>query len=510
MSIGTNDDPIQYPLPANCDDVDSAQNTPPASAVVCTSFSAVTLDLGDRNDTGVTIGTADGVTWLGNTGADTLSGADGSQTLGGGAGDDSLAGNGGADVLSGGDGNDDLTGGDGDDSLNGGGGADALNGGAGADTLDSESGEDLLVGGTGSDTVRGGDGSDVLDASADGGADAYDGGGGIDLILHTASEPLTVDLTAGAAGSGTERDSVAAVEDVFTGGSVRATVLGDAATNSISTDGEADRVDPRGGNDIVSTRAGDDIVELRDGFADRVSCGDGADSVQADTLDTVSGDCETVTRTDVGNANDTAEDKVPTVTIGAPASSAVLSTVAPNTITAEASDDKGIAQVIFSTGERTLCVDTAAPYSCDYRPTSADVGRDTLVVIAVDTAQQTASAVRTVNVPRFKATSLSAATTPKRDWRAPYRFTTKGRLALPAGVAPESGCSGTVAVTFKAGKKTVSTRRVALTRTCTYSSRVTFRLPRRLRPKTLAVSVVYSGNAVLEGVRARRLNVRTR
>ena len=115
-----------------------------------------------------------------------------------------------------------------------------------------------------------------------------------------------------------------------------------------------------------------------------------------------------------------------------------------------------------------------------------------------------------VSVPRFKATSLSAATSPKRDRSAPYRFTTRGKLALPAGVTATAGCTGTVVVSFRAGKKTVSSRRVALNKDCTYRSKVTFRLPRRLNPRTLNVVTVFSGNAVLEGIQAKRHSVRPR
>ena len=126
----------------------------------------------------------------------------------------------------------------------------------------------------------------------------------------------------------------------------------------------------------------------------------------------------------------------------APASGARLSTTAPNTLSATASDDKGIARVDFLDDERTVCSDTTAPYTCDYRPQGDDVGRNTLVAIAVDTSGQTASAVRAVVVPRF-AGRLSARTTPSRDTRAPYRFTTTGRLTLPAAVTPAQGCRGT-------------------------------------------------------------------
>jgi len=193
----------------------------------------------------------------------------------------------------------------------------------------------------------------------------------------------------------------------------------------------------------------------------------------------------------------------------APASGARLSTTAPNTLSATASDDRGIARVDFLDDERTVCSDTSAPYTCDYRPQGDDVGRNTLVAIAVDSSGQTASAVRSVVVPRF-AGRLSARTTPSRDTRAPYRFTTTGRLTLPAAVTPAQGCRGTVTVQIKAGRTTVSTRRVRLRSNCTYRSRVTFRIKRRLRPRTLRRSVRFGGNAVMAARSASRQTLRIR
>ena len=228
------------------------------------------------------------------------------------------------------------------------------------------------------------------------------------------------------------------------------------------------------------------------------------DTANVDDVDVVHPSCETVNRvaTPAG-----ADDAAPTVAWSVPASGARLSTAAPNTLSATASDDKGIARVEFLDDERTVCSDTTAPYTCDYRPQGDDVGRNTLVAIAVDSAGQTASAVRSVVVPRF-AGRLSARTTPRRDALAPYRFTTRGRLRLPAGVTPAQGCRGTVTVQIKAGRKTVSTRRVKLRSNCTYRSRVTFRIKGRLRPRTLKRSVRFGGNAVMAAKRASRGTLR--
>src|SRR4051794_18934654 len=62
---------------------------------------------------------------------------------------------------------------------------------------------------------------------------------------------------------------------------------------SLDTDLAAS-IDGGPGADFIAGGAGDDRVNSRDGEADDVSCGDGNDSVNADALDTIAEDCESV------------------------------------------------------------------------------------------------------------------------------------------------------------------------------------------------------------------------
>ena len=78
------------------------------------------------------------------------------------------------------------------------------------------------------------------------------------------------------------------------------------------------------------------------------------------------------------------------MTFTSPASGTLLPTV----LTADASDDRGISVVQFIDDERIICTDTVAPYTCAHNARGEDVGRNTLAVIATDTARQTASALR--------------------------------------------------------------------------------------------------------------------
>jgi Ca2+-binding RTX toxin-like protein len=114
-------------------------------------------------------------------------------------------------------------------------GDDTLTGGRGDDTIDGGLGDDRLVGGSGDDTIKGDKGNDSL------------GGGKGD------------DLLSGADGK--------------------------------------DSLDGGAGTDSFEAGEGDDAIDARDGRADRVNCGGGNDTVQADAIDAVDSNCETVTRT---------------------------------------------------------------------------------------------------------------------------------------------------------------------------------------------------------------------
>jgi hypothetical protein len=63
---------------------------------------------------------------------------------------------------------------------------------------------------------------------------------------------------------------------------------------------------------------------------------------------------------------------------------------------------------------------------------------------------------------------------------------------------------------MKAGKKTVSTRRANLTKACTFSSRVTFTLPKRLHPSSLRVFVAFRGNTVLAPVKFKTYSIKVK
>ena len=345
-------------------------------------------------------------------------------------------------------------------------------------------------GGAGNDTLRGGESNDFFVMEP--GADTYVGGDGFDeiAIFNDVATSITLDGAAndGAAGEG---DNVGAdVEDIGTFQVQPVTLLGSAAANDLRGGGGADAIDGGAGNDTLSGGVGNDTIRARDGFADRVACDEGTDTAVVDTLDTVSG-CETVDRANAGNANDVPEDLAPAIAFLTPARNALLRAAGAR-VTFSTLDDRGIAGVRLYDDGRLVGVAAAAPYAIAYRPNGGDVGSDTLVAIATDTAGQSATAIRSVRVARFTPRQLSARVTPAHDGRTPYRFRASGTLSPPTGVTRAQGCKeGIVSVRVRRGATTVSTRRATLRRNCTYSTTVTG------RAGSLRVRAQFLGNGVL-------------
>lgn len=476
---------------------------------------------GQRNDPDGEDVPGDATGIVGGSGDDVLIGSNDFDYLGGGPGDDTLTGLDGTDTLFGGDGNDDLAAGD---------GIDFGDGEAGDDRVDGGNGDELsLSGGPGTDTVLGGEGNDAF--RSDPGSDDVSGGPGYDRYFaqsndYAGDEPRDVSLRLddvandGQAGEGDNvrsdiEDLSAPVVSSGTGLAGQVTVRGDADFNRIGTNNDDDDIDAGAGGDQVNAFAGDDVVSARDGFGDRIDCGPGTDTATVDQLDEVVG-CETVNRADVptpapaqqaATTPAATEDRPPTAAFVTPRADTLLAN-SPSNVEVEARDDRSVARVLLLDDGRVVGVDTEAPYRFAYRPAADDVGRNTLVAIAVDSGEQSASAVLPVRVDRF-APRIQRTVSPARDRSAPYRFVTSGRIVLPAGLTAASACrTGFVSVQVKRGTKTISTRRSALTRDCRFSSTVAFRDRRRLGGGRLQVVVRFLGNAVLAPQAAERMAVR--
>jgi RTX calcium-binding nonapeptide repeat (4 copies) len=206
-----------------------------------------------------------------------------------------------------GDGNDTLTGGDRFDFLDGDGGVDTLRGGAGPDTLTPGPGA--------GERAEGGPGDDRFNIRpGEGDGEVLDGGPGADTlnvrgfdVAPAFTTVLGVDLAAGTFAAATP-STLTSLEHVSIRNGVAALTGSDAA-NLLTTAAADDVVDPRAGADFVDVGAGADRLVSRDGFFDRISCGTGADTVEADQLDVLI-DCESASRAFVPPAGVDATDPV--------------------------------------------------------------------------------------------------------------------------------------------------------------------------------------------------------
>jgi hypothetical protein len=519
---------------------------PAGTPVVCPQYFLLAILLDDGNDQTTFAGRFDvlEIDQFGGSGDDTLRGAEAAPNLFFGEPANFLLGEAGADTLVGGPGGSDvadyervtasvdvslddvandgeageadnvmstverITTGSGNDTITGDAADNVLSAGAGNDSIRGGAGNDAVEGGIGSDALSGGDGDDDLYpgntvAGVPDGADTVAGGAGLDYAVVYAEGPapayapldvsirLNDEADDGIAGEGDNYRSD--IEDLASVRGGHDTLTGTGAINILSTSSGNDSLSGGAGNDVLRSAAGDDTIDARDGYADRVDCGPGADTALVDTLDQVSPSCETVQPADVGNANDIPEDAPPTVAFAAPAENASLPGRGAS-VTVDAADDHGIARVVLIDDGRVVATDTVAPYVFSYRPLGSDLGANTLIAQAVDGREQASTAVRRVRVGRFDPARVTTTVLPARDRARPFRFRVTGTVRRPQGVTAAQGCAaGTVTVTVKRGVRTIASRRAKLQRTCTYAATVAVSQRGRL-----TVKARFGGNAVLQ------------
>jgi hypothetical protein len=84
--------------------------------------------------------------------------------------------------------------------------------------------------------------------------------------------------------------------DVLDGGEGADDLRGDEGSDTLTGAGGNDTIQAGPGTDTVDAGEGDDTVNVPDGSVDKVTCGNGVDTVRADTVDEVAPDCENVER----------------------------------------------------------------------------------------------------------------------------------------------------------------------------------------------------------------------
>ncbi len=198
------------------------------------------------------------------------------------------------------------------------------------------------------------------------------------------------------------------------------------------------------------------------------------------------------------------------VSLTVPTTASVTVRYATSDGTAKAGEDYTAASgtLTFAPGERTKTV--SVPVTGDKRDEQDENFGLTLsnVVNASLADKRTGIGTITDDEVTRVAPGITFQVSPSRDRSLPYRFRTTGKLTRPAGVRQADACAGKVSIRVKAGKKTISTRRVSVRRDCTFRSTVSFTIKSRVKPGRLKYEVRFLGNAVLLPKSAARKFVR--
>jgi len=492
-------------------------DAPGDEAARCTSgsaFTAVSLALGDRADSGVLDDTVDVAGRLdGGDAGDVLRGGRAADLLIGGNGDDAFAGSAANDVYDGGNGADLYR----QEGLAEDAGADVFNGGPGVDTasytdfddleggssfqadepvflslddvandgeanegdnlLDVEdafggTGDDILAGNPESNTLLGGDGRDRLDGGP--GIDSLGGGGDNDAVLG---------------GDGADDLLGGTGDDGVDGGAGDDTLFGGADQDGLTGGLGDDNLDGGAGADGLFGGEGVDTVDYAVRFGDEEELLTG--ERVAVTLDGVADD-------GFAGENDNAGPDVENVSTGSGAD-LVTGSAAVNGILTGAGND--IVDTRDRVADSVICgagFDTVRADGLDTVDVEGEDRCERVEVVGAQPAPPGPVPGPAPSPARVRPRSVVVTVTPGRDRRAPYRFVTRGRLSLPSGLSPATSCQGgRVSVQIKRGTRTLSTRRVNLRSNCTFSTSVSFARARRLARGTLKVTARFLGNAVL-------------
>jgi hypothetical protein len=177
-----------------------------------------------------------------------------------------------------------------------------LSGGPGPDML---RGRGRLEGGPDADRISlffadaqpfGEDGDDAFDFDADVFNGAISGGPGTDTVGAAGGRGLamSIDGQSNDGLSGTGKANILDDVENLLGSSYADVLVGSAAANRIDAGGENDHLDGKEGADTLLGGDGNDHFDAADGAVDKIECGAGSDTVNADANDELVG-CENVT-----------------------------------------------------------------------------------------------------------------------------------------------------------------------------------------------------------------------
>lgn len=223
----------------------------------------------------------------------TFSGVPNRATTDLGPGNDTAIGANTNDTIRGGDGNDSIKGWDGDDRIEGGAGNDTLSPGLGVNTVLGEGGDDQLV-------------PTQAPHGVTTGSDDFSGGSGSDLVSYSERTVPVVVTPTGADGQAGENDTIRSDVERLVGGQAgdalglsgtteAGSIAGGPGNDSLTASTKAlVTITGDAGTDTVNGGDGPNVLNMRDGVAERFTCGGELDTLDADLKDALPSDCEKV------------------------------------------------------------------------------------------------------------------------------------------------------------------------------------------------------------------------
>jgi thermitase len=155
---------------------------------------------------------------------------------------------------------------------------------------------------------------------------------------------------------------------------------------------------------------------------------DGSHTIAARATDTIGQESTDSITVSVDNV-----DEPPAVSITSPPNGATVSGTI--SITASASDDKGVSQVEFYIDAALLATDSTAPYGCSWNTATVSDGSHAIKAVATDTAAQTAQNTVTVTADNTDEPPQVSITSP------PNGVLVSGTISITASASDDKGVS---------------------------------------------------------------------
>jgi hypothetical protein len=95
---------------------------------------------------------------------------------------------------------------------------------------------------------------------------------------------------------------------------------------------------------------------------------------------------------------------------------------------------------------------------------------------------------------------LTVRTSPSRDRKKPYVFTTTGKLGGASSIPSASKCSGTASLKYYIGRKKIGTVAVQVGPDCSFSGQNSFRKVHAATPAKITIKVHFNGNGYIAPV----------